>query len=281
MTDPRTSAESPRYEDVRNAALPWGYWLLAEDRTGHQVVDEEGSRWDSIRDCLWRSRLGMPGLPRAAFDEALEFLLSMLAILDRRIIGLEERVHDLFDGAWHAADHYLHWLRGQRLYYQAPPNGSEGPLTAEGRAILVMLASTRSPKHAPLPIGLEWVRMRQGIDRGEGDARLSDLIAEHEAFAEKLPCRFLRRQLGQRHAIVLIGDNLGPGVAVRRTLWSLTFPDRFARDRFYLWLLSRIDRWSDWAQEADRGGARTLSDRLLTMAFCLLDGSSEGREESQ
>lgn len=190
-------------------------------------------------------------------------------------------MHDLFDGAWHAADHYLHWLRGQRLYYQAPPSGSQGPLSAEGRAILVMLASTRSPKHASLPIGLEWVRMRQGSNRGEGDARLANLIAEHEAFADKLPYRFLRRQLGQRHGIVLIGDNLGPIIPVRRTLWSLTFPDRFARDRFYLWLLSRIDRWNAWAEVARRGDARALSDRLLTMAFCLLDCSSEGPEESQ
>ncbi len=47
----------------------------------------------------------------------------------------------------------------------------------------------------------------------------------------------------------------------------MTFDDRYARDRSYLWLQDRIDRWSRWGELAYRGGAKALSEHLLKLQF--------------
>ena len=44
--------------------------------------------------------------------------------------------------------------------------------------------------------------------------------------------------------------------------------DRFARDRFYLWLLERIDRWDEWSEMVSRDGARALTEHFMKLAFC-------------
>lgn len=51
---------------------------------------------------------------------------------------------------------------------------------------------------------------------------------------------------------------------------AMTWPDRdsYARDRFYLWLLERIDRWDDWSEMVRKHSARALTEHLIRLAFC-------------
>ena len=43
------------YEQRRNAALPFGYWCIADpDRYPH-LIDEHGRRWPSLREYIWCS----------------------------------------------------------------------------------------------------------------------------------------------------------------------------------------------------------------------------------
>tara|TARA_R110001606_G_scaffold191381_2_gene339311 strand:- start:1028 stop:1279 length:252 start_codon:yes stop_codon:yes gene_type:complete len=73
--------------------------------------------------------------------------------------------------------------------------------------------------------------------------------------------------IGKLNAIRLVGDGLGPNIPLRRTRWSITFPDQYARDRFYCWLCHRIDRWGDWGTRAWQHGPRALSEYLLQLKF--------------
>ena len=83
----------------------------------------------------------------------------------------------------------------------------------------------------------------------------------------------------------LIGLRITKEIPVRSTLWTMTWPDgdRLARDRFYLWLLERIDRWDAWSELVTRGGARALTEHFMKLAFCdrfavaEFDGSDELR----
>ncbi|WP_187335338.1 hypothetical protein [Novosphingopyxis iocasae] len=259
--------EAPDYEDVRNPNLPWGYWLMHDNQGDERIVDEAGERWRSVRDHFWLSRLGMALLSAPEQEEALEFLLTMLAVIDRRTMGIEEYVHDLFDNDWNVGQHYGQWLITQRLIVYERRGRPHGPLTAEGKAVLLMLASTRSPEHAPIPIGLGWVKARRGLDRGNTRTRLKELLAEQEAFADQLACRFARKTIADLPAIVLIGEGFGPAIPLRRTIWSMTFPDDHARDRFYLWLHERVDRWDAWSEIAATDGGRALSEHLMQLAF--------------
>jgi hypothetical protein len=255
------------YYSHRNVSLPWGYWLMLDDQGDERIVDEQGVRWRSVRDCLWLSRLGMPQLNLSAQEEALEFLLTVLAVIDRRIIGIEEHVSDLFDSNWDVARHYGQWLSAHRLIAPHPEGLPQGPLTGEGKAILAMLASTRSVEHAPIPIGMDWVKVRRGLDRGKQRAGLKELLAKQEALADRIPYRFVRKAIADRSGIALIGEGLGPIMPLRRTIWSMTFPDDHARDRFYLWLHERLDRWEVWGEMAEYKGGRMLSEHLLQLAF--------------
>ena len=64
-----------------------------------------------------------------------------------------------------------------------------------------------------------------------------------------------------------MGDDLGPNVPLRRKLWSISYPDVYARDRMYLWLHDRIDWWDGYGELAFRNGARALSEHLLQLRF--------------
>ncbi|WP_420606485.1 hypothetical protein [Novosphingopyxis sp.] len=255
------------YAADRNTSLPWGYWLMLDDHGDDRIIDEDGRRWRSVRENLWLSRLGMPRLNSSAQEEALEFLLTVLAVIDRRIIKVEELVIDLFEANWHVADHYGQWLIAQQLIEHDMEGSPTGPLTDEGKAVLAMLASTRSPEHAPIPIGMNWVKVRRGLDRGTASDGLRQLLTEQEALADRLPYRFVRKTIVDGPGIVLVGDALGPTMPLRRTIWSMTFPDGHARDRFYLWLHERLDRWEAWGEMTEHEGGRVLSERLLQLAF--------------
>lgn len=257
------------YEQRRNANLPWGYWLTAQGEvySTPPLADEEGRQWNSVREAFWISRLGMGPIARTdVMNSELELLLAVLVAIDRRVIGIEESAYDLF-GGWDRARHYGAWLHGQGLVEFVPGCDFNTDLSAEGHAVLLMLASTRSPRDAPMPIGLASLKPYHGLNLGMDEEARERIMAEQERAAALLQYRFQREVVGSSMAIVLVGDALGPNVPLRRKLWSLTFVDTYARDRMYLWLHERIDRWKSWGELAYERGARELSEHLLQLRF--------------
>ncbi|WP_147270826.1 hypothetical protein [Alteripontixanthobacter maritimus] len=197
----------------------------------------------------------------------LEFLLSVLVALDRRIVPIEEAVEDLFHN-WHQARFYCAWLDGLGLTvpsHSADIFGSRLP--TEAQAIIVMLASTRTREDVPLSIGLPTLRHRSGLEPASDAEEREEVIAQLEAFADTLDYRFERARIGTKDAITLVGKDVGPNMPLRRVLWTITFTDAYAQDRFYLWLLARIDRWQTWGELAHRKGGRALSEHLLRLKF--------------
>lgn len=257
------------YHERRNANLPWGYWLLAVgDASSPPLIDDMGRPWRSVREAFWVSRLSMaPLMQTAVMHNELEFLLAVMVAIDRRIIPTEEAALDLL-GGWDRSRFYTAWLHGQRLVTPCPGHDTHTELSPEGRAVVLMLASTRSPKDAPMAIGLPTLRPYHGLGQGmNADAREAILSAQERA-AALLQYRFQRETIGSLHAIVLVGSGLGPNIPLQRRLWSMTFPDLYARDRFYLWLHDRLDRWQAWGERAYERGARSLSEHLLQVRFC-------------
>lgn len=249
------------YEARRNPNLPWGYWVIAEEGIAG-IRDELGREWPSLRSYLWFDRLGMGGSSRHGLEEQHELLLAVLAAVGRCVVTVEGITKDLFLGGWEAARHYECWLVGHRLV----KNGLSGGLTPEGHAILVMLASTRSAKSTPVPIGLPAIAPARALDWGTSRDERERVFAANEAFALGLPNRFERAEAVDRPAIRLLGYPEGPNVPMARVLWSLAFREDHDRDRFYAWLVNRIDRWQDWAEIARREGAQQLSEHLLQLA---------------
>lgn len=250
------------YAAKRNPNLPWGYWLVASE-DGERLYDEEGNAWDGVRDYLWTCRLRMGPRSAKAVEAQLEFLLAVLVAIDRRVVKTEERVRDLFEGLWHLQEFYGHWLAGVGLI----SNNRVEELTHEGRAVLVMLASTRSATSAPLPIGLPTLTRRIGLDQGETKQERERVLAVQEAFARDLPYRFMRDTIGEHPGIKLMGVQIGSNIPLSRVLWSMSFPDDHARDRLFAWLAHRIDRWEEWGELAAHKSARELSELLLELAF--------------
>lgn len=249
------------YEERRNANLPFGYWLVVDDEMPPWLIDEEGRRWKSLREYIWLGRLGMADGNNWDRENQIEFLLSVLAAIDRRVVHIEEQVNDFFRGTWDLARHYGSWLEGHGLV----GHGLCGSLTPEGRAVLVALASTRSAGSAPVPIGLATIEPKQGLDGGSTRAAREQMFAASEMFAQGLPYRFIREDVAGQVGIKLIGIPQGDNVPLGRVLWSLAFPEDFARDRFFQWLVHRIDRWEAWARLASHDGAKALSELFLLL----------------
>lgn len=249
------------YEQLRNPNLPWGYWCIAEEgKPG--ITDEYGEHWPSLRSYLWFGRLGMGGSSNHGLEEQHELLLAVLAAIARGVVGIEGLARDMFLGGWEAARHYECWLSGHKLV----KGGFSGALTPEGHAVLVMLASSRSAKSAAIPIGLPVIAPKRGYDWGATRDERERIIAANEAFAQGLPNRFERTDLGGDPGIKLTGLPEGPNIPLARVLWTLRFTDDHARDRFYVWLIDRLDRWQDWASIARRDGAQALSEHFLALA---------------
>ena len=267
----KPASEGQRYEDLRDPLLPWGYWftLVGSADRGQPLQDESGKRWGSLREALWQDRFGMAPVSDQEVDRQLEFLLSVLVILDRRNPNLEEKVYDVFSNDWPGESFYAAWMHGQRLLMGV--NGARlqnSPLTPEAKAILAMLAMTRSKADAPVALGLTWIRARGGRGGEQDRQKLADLLIRQEGFAEHLPYRFIRGETMSKPTITLVGRLLGPNLPMRRVVWSMVFGDEYSRDRMYLWLHERIDRWVKWGEVAHIRGARALSEHLLGLAFC-------------
>ena len=252
----------------RNWEFPWGYWLIANMGGQNGVVDEHGQHWQSVRHCLWRTRLGMPEVHDRRMNEMLDYLLSLLAILHRYAVGSEERLLDISLGGSLDAEFMDMWMQGLGLFEPALGPGRVGDLTAEGYSILLMLLTTRPANEIPPPIGLQWINPRQSPHHGIDRKRQDHLIGKHEAYASLLDERFERRMIAGKPTVVLICRDHDARMPLQVVIWSVDFVDNYACDRFYIWLLSRIDRWKHWAELAMDRGSRALSDHLVTLAFC-------------
>ncbi len=250
------------YEERRNASLPWGYWLHAEPGQS-ALIDEDGSRWDSVRHCLWQSRLGLPRRHLQFMDSQFEFMLAILAAHDRHIVPIEEKVLDLCEGSWTLRDYFETWLEAVGLLMDRRIPG----LTTEGRAVLLMLASTRSTEYAALPISPASLALTHGLDRGATREERERVMAQIEARTSELPFRFVRDVIGGRAAIKLVGLNIGSNIPLVRTLWAIELPDNHARDRLFAWIAQRVDRWQSWGSLAREGGAQALSEHFLQLVL--------------
>ena len=255
------------YEDRRNPNLPWGYWIYIDDevRGLPPLVDEYGHRWRSLREALWVDRLGMTGNYQFGHvdEEQVEFLLAVLAMIDRRVVCVEGVVSDVFGDGWHATAHYAAWLSGERLI-EPTPTLTSAKLTPEGQAILVMLASTRPADRAAMPIGPSglhpFAQLRPEPDREAMEAA----IRSGEAALPKDTVRFMRSGGPGRSMIVLLGA-ANAKLPMAETHWSISFKRAHHRDRVYAWLLAQPDRWQDWYRIAREQRAGALTEHLLTL----------------
>lgn len=276
------SREDIPYEERRNANLPWGYWLIIDaigDRR-YPLLGEDGRRWESVRAALWRDRLGMGNPDHAGFlsleGDQIEFLLAVLASIHRRVISVREEAIDLFGGSWARTAHYALWLTGHGLIEPATML-TNAKLTPEGRAILVMLAATRERAIAHLPVGSpslhRFAQLRPDIDVKSLEARIAAVEAE---LSPLLPARFVRTTLGAQPAVVLVGP-ADAQLLRHETLWSLTLPSIVERDRFYLWLLARTDRWERWLDLVTSREPRALTEHILMLLLAqLMDAEARG-----
>ncbi|RPF71123.1 hypothetical protein [Aurantiacibacter spongiae] len=256
-----------RYGDGRHPDLPWGYWLTSiGDVPGRPpLLDDEGRRWESVREAFWTGRLGLPSVRDHWANEIMEFMASYLAILDGRFVAPEERVRDVFAGDRHL-DRFFHTYMlaaGLVHEYDSRP-------TAEGWAVLKMLIATRTREDADSDVGLDWIVANRTAARPSERAAAAERVQRAEHVASRMAHRFAADTIGGRPVVKLIGLRITTEIPVRSTLWSMSWSDgdRFARDRFYLWLLERIDRWDDWSAMVTRDGARALTEHLMRLAFC-------------
>ena len=153
------------YTDRFNPNLRWGYCLVAQgELNGYPpLTDHTGQTWRSVREYFLAERLGKAAIPRSdTRNQELKFMLSTLMLLERRVISTEERAVDLF-GSWDRSRHYISWLAGYKLLMPQPEASLDADLSPEGRAVLVMLASTRNPDAAPLAIGLLTLKSFHGL----------------------------------------------------------------------------------------------------------------------
>ena len=259
-----------KYEDIRNPALPWGYWLHSDGAPyGPPLVDEQGRRWRTVREAFWMGRIGMP--TSFMMEEHLERLMAFLAVISRRVVHVDENAHDLFAGEQDFERFYRTWVYSQGLVGGDPPFGTG--IGAEGHAVLVMLASTRQSQIRGIPVGSEAIATL--APSKASDAETAAWLDRVEAMSAKLPFRFERRELWSKPAVALVGDGLGEVVPLRRTLWMQSFSDNPSRDRFHVWLAHRLDRWECWGNMAFDRGAPVLTQHFLAMVMTA-PGEPEG-----
>lgn len=256
-----------RYGNGRHSDLPWGYWLISTSEIPGQppLTDEDGREWRSVREAFWTSRLGLPSDFSVHSDRILEFMMSYLAIVDHRFVEPEERVSDIFQGDRNLDSFFSYFLTAAGLL-----ESRYGKLTPEGRGVLQMLIATRSVDHASEQIGLEWIIANRTVTGRDEKQSAAEAVSRREQVASRLLHRFATDTIDGMPCVKLIGLRITQEIPVRSTLWSMSWPvgDQYARDRFYLWLLERIDRWDDWSAIVTEDGVRALTEHLMKLAFC-------------
>lgn len=258
-------SDQSRYADDRHPDLPWGYWLVSSGDSGRPpLIDENGRKWNSVREAFWSGRLGLPYHSRSA-DQTLEFMASYMAICDGRFVAPEERVSDIFQGDRHVCELYVTFLDTAGLV-----DARNDRLTPEGRAALSMLIATRTLDDAQNDVGMDWIVANRAVAGWQERKTAAEQVERREHVAARMMHRFVTDEIDGKPAIKLIGLRITKEIPVRSTLWSMTWEgkNRYARDRFYLWLLERIDRWDDYSEMVTDKGARALSEHFMKLAFC-------------
>lgn len=260
-------ASKERYGDDRHPDLPWGYWMVSSGSVPGEppLVDEDGREWGSVREAFWIDRLGLPSIHSGWMNGIMEFMASYLAIADGRFVAPEERVRDIFLGDGHLDQFFRAFLLAVGLV-----NDTDGRPTPEGRAALLMLIATRTQEDAGEAIGLEWIIANRNVTNRSGRLSAAQEVERRERVAARMAYRFATDTIDGMPVVKLIGLRITQEIPIRSTLWSMSWPegDRYARDRFYLWLLERIDRWEAWSEMVSEDGTRALTEHFMKLAFC-------------
>ena len=261
------------YETVRNPALPWGYWLRTDvgDPAGTMLIDEEGQRFASVREAYWCGHLGMPGNDGGSIDSRIEMLHGVLTAIGRRGSTSVEIALDLFDGDRVFQQFFFDWAYSVGLLNPTARSWNAS-LSAEGRAVLLMLVATRPHELWRLPVGAPTVAALTVPYPSNADRE--QWLVDTETSAATLPFRFKREVIHGISSIVLIGDALGEVMPIGRTLWSTSFPNAEIRDRLFHWLCVRLDRWIIWGSATYKHGAAYLTQHLLMLVLGSTIGNS-------
>ncbi|WP_457352509.1 hypothetical protein [Sphingomonas sp. UYP23] len=227
------------------------------------LVDEEGGRWPSVRDCFWGKRLGMSRSMPSVQDEQLELMLTALASLDRSVVAMRESIHETFKGALFYR-FYFHWLHAAGLIeggHSASPMASMP--NDEGVAVIRMLIATR-------PLGLNGVPIGSAAVKAFGEPGSAaecnrERFAAAEGKARRLAFAFVREQLFGKAAISLLYRDLDTDMPLVRTIWHQPFADDRSRDRTFEWMYERLDRWTAWGELGLRNGATALTQHLFSL----------------
>lgn len=229
------------------------------------LIDEDGREWRSVREAFWIDRLGLPSIHSGWMNGIMGFMASYLAIADGRFVAPEERIRDIFQGDGHLDQFFRAYLLAVGLV-----NDTDGRPTPEGRAALLMLIATRTQEDAGEAVGLEWIVANRTVaDRSERMSVAKE-VERRERVAARMAHRFATDTIDGMPVVKLIGLCITQEIPIRSTLWSMSWPegDRYARDRFYLWLLERIDRWDAWSEMVSEDGTRALTEHFMKLAFC-------------
>ncbi len=257
--------DGKEYGDGRHPDLPWGYWLtsIGDVHGEPPLVDEDGKQWSSVREAFWCGRLGFPDFHYRWAKAVLGFMMSYLAVHDRRFIQQEERIQDIFLGDGHLEQFFLVFM------VTAGFMESNQGLTGEGHAVLLMLIATRSEDDSHDDVGLDWISANRSFVSHQERRKAADMVAEREIAASRMKNRFAADHIDDCPVVKLISFQITNEIPLRSTIWSMSWEngDRHARDCFYLWLLERIDRWDDWTEMVERQGTRALTEHLMKMAF--------------
>lgn len=240
--------------------LPWGWWLRVN---GSVIEDADDRHWHSVREAFWMGRMNFPSPAWA--PEQLEFLVRVLGTMEREWDGTAESRHDLFGGDLLFWRFYYSWLNSVGLTVMADtPWATEAKLSAEGRAVLRMLQATRVPEWVDVPMREVIASVRRAF--------LEDVTTEREAALRQFEASvcnrrnvFARETVYQHYLVTLTGFETTGRMPIRRVMWSASFSDEVCRDRLYVWLSQRVDRWDDWAALAYETGAESLTERLFTL----------------
>lgn len=242
-------------ERHRPGELPWGWWLRVN---GNYLEDEDGRRFQSVRDAFWQGELRF--VFKHAMPEQSEFLLRVLLSVEMSERGESERKFDLFRGNTIFWTFYMDWLGTVGLLQ----SGSREDLTPEGRSVLMMLMATRDPEWEDLPIA-DLIEAVIAAWRSPSDRDREHALQDFERAVGLRRHVFAREMVGRFHAIILTSMASGSPARMptRRVVWSLTFEDSVVRDTLFAWIAARVDQWDAWGNMAYRRGGDAFTQHLL------------------
>ncbi|GAA0671730.1 hypothetical protein FHT00_001847 [Sphingomonas insulae] len=247
--------------------LPWGCWMrIATGVGGVTVIDQHGRTWESLRHAFWAGRLRMSTSSPRVMNEQLELMLAAFASKRHGIVSTDERAHSVFGGDHVFMRFWWYWMYAEGLVeggFRRDPLDAD--LSAEGVAVLRMLAVTRPVELNAVPVGraaVEFLGTPGALD--ECDRAKFEAA---EASARLLPLVIVRETAFGTAGISLLHRDPNDVIPVARTIWHIRFPDAQLRDRLFLWMADRSDRWTAWGELVLREGAPALTQHLMTLLF--------------